>query len=288
MKILTVISGKGGTGKTTMVSAIHDLIPHAITADCDVDAPNLHLLLATENISTTDYMGAKEAVIDAVACTRCGMCRTACRFGAIDSALKVDPLKCEGCGACRVVCPVGAVTLEAVVTGRVMLDKTQRGLFAHALLHCGAEGSGKLVTEVRHLAEKKRTDEPWMVIDGAPGIGCSVIASITGADSALVVTEPTLSGLSDLTRVLDTTAHFAVPAYVCINKADINAHVSARIADHCQEREIPIIGRIPYDAGIYQCLQQNRPVAQYAGPGGQAIRKMWEDLWKAMEGEKNK
>jgi MinD superfamily P-loop ATPase len=281
VKILTVISGKGGTGKTTIVSAIHDLIPQAIMADCDVDAPNLHLLLETEKLCEMDYQGAKEAYIDKNICSQCGVCQSVCRFGAIDE-FSVDPLKCEGCGACRVVCSAGAIALEPVVTGRVNLDRTQRGLFAHALLHCGAEGSGKLVTEVRQLGEKHRTSEPWMVIDGAPGIGCSVIASITGADCALVVTEPTLSGLSDLKRVLEVAEHFQVPPYVCINKADINEEVAEQISHYCRGKEIAVIGRIPFDKGIYDCLQQKKPITEYAGPAGREIRTMWQALWKVM------
>ena len=284
MKILTVISGKGGTGKTTIVSAIHDFIPNGIVADCDVDAPNLHLLLEAEPLTETMYMGAKEAVIDKDVCRKCGLCRTACRFGAIDAELIIDSLHCEGCGACRVVCTAGAIALVPVMTGRLFLDRTARGLFAHALLNCGAEGSGKLVTEVRQLAEKHQTTEAWLVIDGAPGIGCSVIASITGADFALVVTEPTLSGLSDLVRVLEVAAHFQVPACVCINKADINEEASEQIADYCRHLKIPVIGEIPFDQGFYDYLQQKKSVGQYQGPAGQAIRKMWENLWNLMNG----
>jgi MinD superfamily P-loop ATPase len=181
------------------------------------------------------------------------------------------------------VCRIGAIELEPVVTGSLRLDRTHRGLLAHALLHCGAEGSGKLVTEVRRLAEKHRTEEPWIIIDGSPGIGCSVIASITGADCALAVTEPTPSGLSDLIRVLDTCAHFQVPTYVCINKADINHDIAELITSYCHERGIPVIGRISYDQGIYDCLQQKIPVAEYSGIAGKQIRNIWEELWKNMK-----
>ncbi len=285
MKTLTVISGKGGTGKTTIVSAIHDLIDHAITADCDVDAPNLHLLLEGEPILTADFWGANEAKIDSNRCIECGKCLQACRFGAIGEDFTVSSLLCEGCGACRVVCPAHAVSLGPVVTGTLTLDRTQRGLFAHALLKCGAEGSGKLVTEVRQMGEKNRTNEDWMVIDGAPGIGCAVIASISGADMAVIVTEPTLSGLSDLERILGTTAHFDVPSVVCINKADINGAMSGEIEDFCKESNIPVIGKIPFDKGIYDCLQKKQPLSSYNGPAAVEIRKMWSEIKKRMEGD---
>lgn len=225
-------------------------------ADCDVDAPNLHILLKGKVLKKDDFFGAKEAVIDSSACIRCGLCRKTCRFDAINEDFEINPMKCEGCGACLLVCPQEAICLEEAKTGETYVSKTSRGTFSHALLDIGAEGSGKLVTEVRKNIYNNKKDEKWVLIDGSPGIGCVVIASITGADAVVAVSEPTKSGQSDLERVLGVARHFGIPAFVCINKYDLNPEVTSQIESFCESNGFPVIGRIPFDPSIVKALQE--------------------------------
>ena len=193
MKIVAIISGKGGTGKTTLAASLAQMVGQKAFADCDVEAPNLHILLTGKLLESREYRGAFSAEIDIESCRQCGLCQESCRFDAISKEFRVIPLRCEGCGVCSLVCPHGAVQLKAVKTGDTFVHETKRGLFSHALLEIGAEGSGKLVTEVRRIISGYLKDEEWLLIDGSPGIGCVVIASLTGCDAAIVVTEPTLS-----------------------------------------------------------------------------------------------
>ncbi|WP_238442513.1 ATP-binding protein [Desulforamulus reducens] len=232
------------------------LVKDKMLADCDVDAPNMHILLKPEVLDKDDYYGAKEAVIDSSICLECGMCRESCRFGAISETFNMIPMKCEGCGACVLVCPQEAIRLEDVKTGETYLSNTQRGTFSYALLDIGAEGSGKLVTEVRKKITNHKKNEKWLLIDGSPGIGCVVIASITGADAVVVVTEPTKSGLSDLERVLGVTKHFEIPAFVCINKYDLNNEISSQIERYCENNGFSVVGKIPFDPSIVKALQE--------------------------------
>lgn len=256
MKQIAFVSGKGGTGKSTLVASLSLLVKDKMLADCDVDAPNLHILLNGEILKQEDYFGAKEAVIDSSICIGCGLCKNTCRFDAISEELEVLAMKCEGCGACKLVCPVEAIRFEVVKTGQTYVSNTKRGTFSHALLDIGAEGSGKLVTEVRKSIYNFKKDEEWALIDGSPGIGCVVIASITGADAVVVVSEPTMSGLSDLKRVLSVAQHFQIPAFVCINKYDLNMEITSQIEDYCVDNDCPVIGKIPFDAMIVKALQQ--------------------------------
>jgi MinD superfamily P-loop ATPase len=256
MKQIVFISGKGGTGKSTLVSSLSILVQQKMLADCDVDAPNLHILLKGKVLKKDDFFGAKEAVIDSSACIRCGLCRETCRFGAINEEFEINPMKCEGCGACLLVCPQEAICLKEVKTGETYVSDTSRGTFSHAMLDIGAEGSGKLVTEVRKNIYKNKKDEKWVLIDGSPGIGCVVIASITGADAVVAVSEPTKSGLSDLERVLGVARHFGIPAFVCINKYDLNPDVTSQIESFCESNGFPVIGRIPFDPSIVKALQE--------------------------------
>ncbi|MCR4435783.1 MAG: ATP-binding protein [Clostridiales bacterium] len=256
MKQVVFISGKGGTGKSTLVSSLSILVQDKMLADCDVDAPNLHILLKGKVLKKDDFFGAKEAIIDSSTCIRCGLCRKTCRFGAINEEFEVNPMKCEGCGACTLVCPQEAIVLEEVKTGETYVSDTSRGTFSHALLDIGAEGSGKLVTEVRKNIYNNKKDEKWVLIDGSPGIGCVVIASITGADAVVAVSEPTKSGLSDLERVLGVARHFGIPAFVCINKYDLNPEVTSQIESFCESNGFPVIGRIPFDPSIVEALQE--------------------------------
>ncbi len=279
MKQIVFVSGKGGTGKSTLVSSLSILVQNKMLADCDVDAPNLHILLDGEILKQEDYYGAKEADIDSSICIQCGLCRKTCRFDAISEELQVLPMKCEGCGACTLVCPVNAICLKEVKTGETYVAKTQRGTFSHALLDIGAEGSGKLVTEVRKNIYNFKNNEEWALIDGSPGIGCVVIASITGADAVVAVSEPTMSGLSDLIRVLSVAQHFQISAFVCINKYDLNPEITAQIEDYCSKNNCPVIGKIPFDPTIVKALQQFKTPIE---AGNEAVTKEIINIWEQL------
>ncbi len=282
MKQIVFISGKGGTGKSTLVSSLSILVRDKMLADCDVDAPNLHILLKGKVLTKNNYFGAKEAVIDAAVCVKCGLCREICRFDAVSEKLLIIPVKCEGCGACKLVCPQQAIRLEEVKTGETFVAGTPRGTFSHALLDIGAEGSGKLVTEVRKKLRDYKRKEKWVLIDGSPGIGCAVIASITGADAAVVVCEPTKSGKSDLERVLGVTRHFGIPAFVCINKYDLNPKITLEIEDLCRSKGFPVIGRIPFDPSIIKALQEFKTPVE---AGNKAVTCEIEGIWTRLTGE---
>jgi MinD superfamily P-loop ATPase len=277
MKQIAVISGKGGTGKSTLVASLTQLVFSKMIADCDVDAPNLHLLLEEKDQQKWDYSGAKEARINYDLCIKCGVCADTCRYGAISDDIVVNSLKCEGCNACVVACPQDAMYLEEVNTGWTSVSRTEHGTFGHALLDIGAEGSGKLVTEVRKKVIPFDNGEEWLIIDGSPGIGCSVIASITGTDAVIAVTEPTKSGLSDLKRVLDLSKHFDIPAFVCINKFDLNMEITNEMEEYCQENGFDVVGRIPFDPAIVKALQEYKTPVD---AGDQAFIDEVNGLWE--------
>ncbi len=285
MKQISFVSGKGGTGKSTLVASLSLLVKEKMLADCDVDAPNLHILLDNKSLFTEDFYGAREAVIDADVCIECGRCKEVCRFNAIKDTIEIIPMHCEGCGACIIVCPIKAISLEPVKTGQTYVAETDRGTFAHALLDVGAEGSGKLVTEVRKKLEQFKKDEKWVLIDGSPGIGCVVIASITGASAVVAVAEPTKSGLSDLERVLSVTRHFQIPGFVCINKFDLNPEITATIEKFCRENSFPVIGKIPFDPEIMKALQEFKTPIETNN-----LRFITEiiNIWKKLEEEIDK
>lgn len=279
MKHIVFISGKGGTGKSTIVASLSQLVDRKMLADCDVDAPNLHLLVRGEQIMQADYSGSKVAWINPDLCIQCGLCREHCRFDAISEDFVVRPLACEGCAACQVVCPTNAIDLNPVKTGDLYVTKTDLGTFSHAQLGIGADGSGKLVTEVRKNLTEHQNGEDWVLIDGSPGIGCVVIASITGTDAVVVVAEPTPSGRHDLERVLEVAEHFRVPAFVCINKYDLNLSETKQITDVCQRREVAVIGQIPYEPLIVKALQQEMtPVEAGLKNIIEPIEAMWRQL----------
>jgi MinD superfamily P-loop ATPase len=286
MKQIVFISGKGGTGKSTIMASLAQMVSNKVIADCDVDAPNLHLLLDHQLIAQSDFYGAKVAVIDSDRCISCGLCRQACRFDAISPDFVVDPLRCEGCAACTVVCPVDAIRLELVKTGETNISSTPQGTFAHAKLEIGAEGSGKLVTDVRKSLAIYKKDEPYVLIDGSPGVGCVVIASITGTDAVVAVAEATKSGQHDLERVLSVAEHFGVPAFVCINKWDLNEDITEEIEAWCSERHIPILARIPFEPAVMEALKHSQtPVDaglhQITGP----IKQLWSRLIKELDSD---
>jgi MinD superfamily P-loop ATPase len=282
MKQLTVLSGKGGTGKTSIVGSFAVLAKNAVVADCDVDAPDLHMLLHPEVIKAQEFIGSKLAVVEKAKCVKCGLCREKCSSGAITSDLEVDAIACEGCGVCKVVCPVGAIALYPRVSGKAFISKTKYGFMAHALLYPGESNSGKLVTLVRQnakiLAEKENRD--LIIIDGSPGIGCPVIASITGVDAALVVTEPTLSGIHDLERVLSLLDHFNVATFVCINMYDINVSNTNKILSFCKENRVDVVGVIPFSPEVTQAMVNGKTIVEYSPKSGvsEEIKNMWNKM----------
>ena len=259
MKEITVISGKGGTGKTTFTANLASLLNNLVIGDCDVDAPNLHLLLNPVNINEEIHKGAKLAVKNQELCIDCGKCYSNCRFNAITADdYQIKNLKCEGCGVCVEVCPTDALKLEPIETGSLYQAESKFGDMVHARLIPGADTSGKLVSEVKKKASEiaKKKNKDWILIDGSPGIGCPVIASLTGSDMAILVTEPTLSGFADLKRVIEVVNHFKIPAGLVINKYDLNEKISNQIESFCHGEDIELLTKIPYSRVIVESLKK--------------------------------
>jgi MinD superfamily P-loop ATPase len=283
MKQLTILSGKGGTGKTTLTASLAVLARNATIADCDVDAPDLHMLMHPEVIKTQEFKGSKLAVIDKTKCDNCGICREKCRFDAITDAKEVDPIACEGCGVCAAICPSDAITMVERVSGYSYISKTKYGFMAHALLSPGESNSGKLVTLVRQnariLSEKENSD--LIIIDGPPGIGCPVIASVSGVDVGLVVTEPTMSGIHDLERALQLITHFKVRPLVCVNMYDINKDNTEKILGFCEENSIKVVGRISFDPKVTEAMVNGKTIMEYA-PESNVAREI-EKIWKSCQ-----
>jgi MinD superfamily P-loop ATPase len=288
MKQLAVISGKGGSGKTTLTAAFASLAKNAVLADCDVDAADMPLILKPELLEGEDYFGLPFASINPELCTKCGRCRDLCRYGAISENFVINTYSCEGCAVCTVACPENAISLETRFSGQVVSSKTRFGPMAAGALGIGEDASGKLVVLVRkraqELAEANSRDP--VIIDGPPGAGCPVIAAIAGTDLVLLVCEPTVSGIHDLKRVIELTAHFRIPAVVCINKCDINEENCLKIEEFCTESGIPVIGRLPYDDIATKAMLREETVIEYAvreesskaREFADSIRKIWGQL----------
>lgn len=288
MKELVVISGKGGTGKTSIVASFAVLAENAILADCDVDAADLHLVLEPRIVKRNSFSGGSQARIMPGHCIACGKCEELCRFdavfhdgpgnGRVAKTYRVDPIACEGCGVCAYFCAERAIEFAPVVNGEWFVSDTRCGPMVHARLGVAQENSGKLVsivrTEAKRLAEEQKRD--LVIIDGSPGIGCPVIASITGADLVLIVTEPTLSGLHDLQRVADLTKHFGAETLVCINKWDLNKDISAEIKRIARRQGLKMAGDVRYDRAVTEAQIEKQSVVEYRENGVAAdIKQLW-------------
>ncbi len=282
MKEIIIISGKGGTGKTSVTGAFSSLISNAVLADADVDAPDLFLLLNPSNQKVHSFSGGKAAEIDKSLCSECGKCKEVCRFNAITSDLSVNPLACEGCGVCVWNCPSDAINFNDRINGEWYQSSSKQGLpFIHAQLEPGEENSGKLVSLVRNEAKKVCEDKDFSLIltDGPPGTGCPVIASLGGADIALVVTEPTLSAIHDMKRVLELVKHFGVYPLVVINKYDLNYDLSGKIFNFCQENGIKIAGKIPYHTDILSAQKEGKSIIEY---GNKQLIDIYKSIWDSV------
>jgi len=275
---LIILSGKGGTGKTTVAASFAYLHEKSIKVDCDVEAPNLHMILRGTRVEENPFFGAKTAKIDPESCMRCGACARVCRFDAI-ADFQVDGLKCEGCAACTVVCPYQAVSLQEEATGKTIITRTEQGILSHAEMEIGAEGSGKLVTEVRKNAGRYGNNQEMILLDGSPGVGCPVMASITGCDAALIVVEPTQSGRADFLRLLELIRFFRVKPFVCVNKYDLNEPVTREIERVCRAEKVPVIGEIPFDPLVKQAVNELKPVVLFPeSVAGKQIIMIWNRL----------
>ncbi len=298
MQELVVISGKGGTGKTSLVASLTSLAEPCVVADCDVDAADLHLVLAPTVVRRDRFSGGSRARIRPGHCTACGKCLEICRFGAItfdgpgngrtDKTCRIEPIACEGCGVCAYFCPDQAIEFGPVVNGQWFISTTRHGPMVHAKLGVAEENSGKLVSLVRREAKRIAFEQGFglIVVDGSPGIGCPVIASITGADLVLVVTEPTPSGVHDLYRVTELTRHFGIQALVAVNKWDLNPELSEEIEKRAGRHQFTMVGRIRYDARVTQAQIQARSIVEHAdGGAAEDIRQIWSRVETAMRAQ---
>ena len=286
LKKLLILSGKGGTGKTTTAAAFIRFSGARAMADCDVDAPNLHIVNEFQGEpERSDFIGSEKAQIDPQKCIGCGVCLAHCRFHAIeqgaDGICSVREHACEGCGVCAYVCPAEAVELKPAVAGQLTLYKGER-VFSTAKLKMGCGNSGKLVTQVKANMQKAAPETELAIIDGSPGIGCPVIASVTGVNLVLVVAEPSLSGLSDLERIVATAATLRTPLAVCVNKYDTSPDKAEEIEDFCRTRDLPFVGKIPYDPAASAAINRGESVADVDCPAGRALRQVYQQVHRIL------
>ena len=285
MKEVVVLSGKGGTGKTSITGSFAALAKSKVLVDCDVDAADLHLILQPNVRKEHEFRSGQVAVIDPEKCIQCDLCRSICRFEAIKD-YRIDPVSCEGCGFCSRVCPVEAIQMEECLAGHWFISDTRYGYLVHARLGTAQENSGKLVATVRKEARliAERDELDYIVIDVPPGIGCPVISSLSGVNLAVLVTEPTLSGIHDLERVLEVCRHFEVPALVCINKYDINLENSQKIESYCHEKKIEVAARIPFDNAVTEAMIKGIPVVEFShGQVSGEIGSLWNNICRRLE-----
>ncbi|MGC9089645.1 MAG: ATP-binding protein [Caldisericia bacterium] len=287
MKQVVILSGKGGTGKTSLAAAFAAIEKNCIVVDCDVDAPDLHILMKPKVIKTKDFYGLKLASIDKNKCVQCGSCINNCRFEAISDDYIVDPVSCEGCGVCSLVCPANAITYIDKKAGEIYISETKYGPMVHALLIPGEENSGKLVTMTRFSANMVAYEEKkdFIIIDGAPGIGCPVISSVSNTNFAIVITEPTESGLHDLKRVIELIDNFNSKPFVIINKFDINNEKTLEIKNYCESKNISVLGEIPFDIIFIKAMLEGANIIDYSPESeiSLLIRKIWSKFKKLTE-----
>jgi MinD superfamily P-loop ATPase len=278
MKQLLILSGKGGTGKTTIASAFIKLARAKAYADCDVDAPNLHLVMKqSSDPRRTDYYGLPKAKINLELCVKCDLCRQNCRFDAVtaEPEYKVDHYACEGCGVCEAICPAGAVSLQPAAAGELLLYHNDM-VFSAAQLKMGSGTSGKLVTEVKKQMMSVIIATDLAIIDGSPGIGCPVIASLSGVDMVLIVAEPSISGISDMKRIIKTTQIFHTKIAVCINKYDTNLGNTEKIESFCQQYQLPLSGRIPFDPEAVTAINNGQTIVDMDCAAGRAAQDVFD------------
>jgi MinD superfamily P-loop ATPase len=287
MQQLLVLSGKGGTGKTTVASALIQLSQAKAFADCDVDAPNLDLVMhQTVEPMTTNYFGMAKAIVDEDVCIECGQCQKQCRFDAIvhdqqRETYFIDHNACEGCGVCKVICPVGAIHLESCIDGQLQLYKAER-IFSTAQLKMGSGTSGMLVTQVKKQMMEQAINTDFAIIDGSPGIGCPVIASISGVDYVLIVAEPSISGISDMERIITTASRFGVKTFICVNKYDVNTEYTDKIEDYAKRKHLEFVGRIPYDTQAVKAINQGNTIVDIDCASGRAVGQIYETIKKRL------
>jgi MinD superfamily P-loop ATPase len=281
--VISVLSGKGGTGKTTVVAALSELAKNVIKVDCDVDAPNLYLFYKGLDMEKKNFYGGKKAKINKSLCIECEICEEVCKFEAIKN-WAINPFSCEGCGACMLVCPQNAITLVEEKTADTFIIKTDKGIISRARMGIGSDGSGKLVTYLRKNVKRFEEDNTITILDGSPGIGCSVIASITETDIALIVTEPTKSGLDDLKRILELAGHFETQVMICVNKYDINPDMTYQIENFVREKNFFVVGKIPFDKLVMESVNTLRPITNFEeSPARKAIEEMWLRMLSLMK-----
>ena len=286
IKELIVISGKGGTGKTSLLGAFASLATNKVLCDADVDAADLYLILEPEIRKRQDFQEGHRAVIDPDRCTECGLCRDLCRFHAISPEFKVDPIECEGCGVCVHFCPAEAIDFPIKTCGELFVSETRCGPMVHARLGIAQDNSGKLVTltrkEARDLAKNRGLG--LILTDGPPGLACPVIASIAGATAVLIVTEPTISGHHDMDRVVELANHFEIPASICVNKYDLNPDMTGVIEQYAKDRGLAVLGKIPFDPIFTKAMVQNQTIIEYDGrsQAARAVRDIWQAVMSSL------